>query len=813
MSKKYLLILGLICFFTLESNAQAFQWAKQFKSRVSYGTDVVVDNNFNVISCGWFYDTVDLNPGPAQFLHYSYLFGNNQNSYISKLDANGNFVWGYSYNNTQYNRLHAIDVDNQDNVYVLGHFRDSIDLDFGVNDYWLYDQNNNNSYYDNFFVAKYNPNGQLLWGYAYVNYSSVYNQALWAFDLKVDNNDDVLISGRFRDSVDFDPSAGVDIRVSNSSSTSNWYADKFLLKLDANGNYNWVRTWEHSGGYWNNGWWGNHELDVDPNNNIFMPITFFDSLDTDPGPLTDMVYTQGAHDVSFLKISPSGSLVWHKEIGGPGQEYCHSLATDPWGNIYYSLQTYSNPLDVDPGPGQNWVNWGGLNWGKIIVKLDNNGDFIWALQNLSNNYYSSWHGEGMATDTAGGLYLTTRIYPNSFNNNLWDLDPGPGAYIVSSAGSGDIAFQSFDSSGAFIWGGAMGGPLYDYCYGISTDQARGVYLTGTFHSTADLNPTQDTTFLTNTPNSVDAFVVKLNNCNVVTNQILQACDSVIYNNQVFYSDTVFQFHYPASNGCDSSHAVVIDIQNLRDTIAAHGCETYTWHSNVYNNSGFYTQPFLSVLGCDSSEVLDLTISPNTTQTINVSSCNDTTINGVLYNSSGLYTQNYLSQDSCDSIVKINFTKYTVDTSVSYSGNTSLLANASAATYQWYDCNTMQIISGATSPTYTANVTGDYACIVTQNGCTDTSACYSIVVTPDAVNDFTMLSRLYPNPSKGNFHLELNKKFKNVHLEVRTISGQLIWQKEFAALKETDISIEKASGVYMLYIKQAGRTQVKKLMKW
>lgn len=90
----------------------------------------------------------------------------------------------------------------------------------------------------------------------------------------------------------------------------------------------------------------------------------------------------------------------------------------------------------------------------------------------------------------------------------------------------------------------------------------------------------------------------------------------------------------------------------------------------------------------------------------------------------------------------------IDISVQLAGAT-ITANASGLEYQWIDCNTGLDISGETNESYTATLTGDYAVIITNGGCIDTSEC--------ALVDFTAIDEMdlqnvtvYPNPTQGNF---------------------------------------------------------------
>ena len=73
---------------------------------------------------------------------------------------------------------------------------------------------------------------------------------------------------------------------------------------------------------------------------------------------------------------------------------------------------------------------------------------------------------------------------------------------------------------------------------------------------------------------------------------------------------------------------------------------------------------------------------------------------------------------------IHVTVNTADTSVTQSGLT-LTANATGAAYVWINCNGRIPVTGATHQSFTATTQSNYAVIVTQNGCTDTSACFMV----------------------------------------------------------------------------------------
>lgn len=92
----------------------------------------------------------------------------------------------------------------------------------------------------------------------------------------------------------------------------------------------------------------------------------------------------------------------------------------------------------------------------------------------------------------------------------------------------------------------------------------------------------------------------------------------------------------------------------------------------------------------------------------------------------MYTDIILNDVGCDSIITIILTFLSVDVSVSNEDPT-LVANLDGASYQWVDCDNdwMEII-GANDQSFTPDADGNYAVIVNDGECTDTSSCESIL---------------------------------------------------------------------------------------
>ncbi len=159
----------------------------------------------------------------------------------------------------------------------------------------------------------------------------------------------------------------------------------------------------------------------------------------------------------------------------------------------------------------------------------------------------------------------------------------------------------------------------------------------------------------------------------------------------------------------------------------------------------------------------------------------------------------VSNGSLSCIDSVVVTVNTIDTFVVLSGST-LTANTLGAVYQWIDCNTDTPISGATNQSFTATVNGNYAVIVTQNGCSDTSTCYNINTLGISENIFASTINIYPNPSTGKFIIEVTGYNGNASiLQIFNVLGEQIYSTQINSEKEDIYLNKQANGIYFYKI--------------
>ena len=147
----------------------------------------------------------------------------------------------------------------------------------------------------------------------------------------------------------------------------------------------------------------------------------------------------------------------------------------------------------------------------------------------------------------------------------------------------------------------------------------------------------------------------INGSNAGDTTTLVACDSAVWNAITYDSSGVYVDTLQTVNGCDSVEVLNLTINNSSsstDVITA--CDSYTWiDGNTYTSSNnTATHTLINSNGCDSVVTLDLTINNSSSSVDGQVHCNSYTwIDGIVYTSSNnTATYMYQTADDCDSLV-------------------------------------------------------------------------------------------------------------------------------------------------------------------
>ena len=277
-------------------NIGNFEWAKKMggtSSEKAYS--IAVDDSGNVYTTGSFRSTADFDPDATMYQLTA--TGSNDDIFISKLNALGDFVWAkqmvgkpgmtgmYSNNNSDEGRSLALDEDG--NVYITGVFSGTVDFDPGAGVHNLIIAGGVGAGYD-IFVSKLDSAGNFVWAKNMGGINSEYGMFL-----RLDSNRNIYTTGYFYGTTDFDPGAGIYNLIAPETNSHT-----FISKLDSGGNFVWAKQIKSFGG---SDCWA-YSLAIN-NSDLYIAGAFFGTYDFDPDTTIVNNLTALGWDVFILKLS------------------------------------------------------------------------------------------------------------------------------------------------------------------------------------------------------------------------------------------------------------------------------------------------------------------------------------------------------------------------------------------------------------------------------------------------------------------------------------------------------------------------------
>lgn len=278
----------------------------------------------------------------------------------------------------------------------------------------------------------------------------------------------------------------------------------------------------------------------------------------------------------------------------------------------------------------------------------------------------------------------------------------------------------------------------------------------------------------------------------------------------------------AANGCDSIVTLDLTVNTAATgTDVQASCGSYIWiDGNTYNtdnNTATYTYANGAANGCDSIVTLDLTVNTAATGTDVQTSCGAYLwIDGNTYsanNNTATYTYANGAANGCDSIVTLDLTINSVTLGTSVNGFT-ITADAVGASYQWLDCNdNFAQINGETAANFTPTLNGSYAVQITENGCTDTSACVVISTIGILENSFGTTINAYPNPTSGPLTIQFAETQERIAAKLLNVAGEIVQSELLLDASSVEMSLNQPAGIYLLELTSAtGNKAVLRIVK-
>ncbi len=387
---------GFYDVFVQKTNTEGnLEWAVSIGGLMfDYGTGITTDDMGNVYITGYFEETVDFNPGALEFLLTSQGSGD---IFILKLSSDGEFIWAKSVGGTGYEESTSIDVDELGNVYILGYLYETVDFDPGLGEMLLTSNGGSDT-----FLLQLNNSGDFVKVYGYggddldlaldmavknsneifisgffggttdldprpnevyemtsldgfsgysmkidglgniSNIATTEGGDVTVYAIAYDTDNNMYLTGRFSNTVNFDPTSG----NSDYTFTSDVAYNGFILKINEDGTVAWAR---HLG---SNDSFFAYDIALGNDGTVYTTGFFDGTADFNPDPIETFLLTKESENATgayVLTLDAEGIFKSAYQFGGVNFIDTHQLGIDSDNNIYLAAQ-FETTVDLNPLP-------------------------------------------------------------------------------------------------------------------------------------------------------------------------------------------------------------------------------------------------------------------------------------------------------------------------------------------------------------------------------------------------------------------------------------------------------------------------------
>ena len=123
---------------------------------------------------------------------------------------------------------------------------------------------------------------------------------------------------------------------------------------------------------------------------------------------------------------------------------------------------------------------------------------------------------------------------------------------------------------------------------------------------------------------------------------------------------------------------------------------------------------------------------------------------------------------------------------------------------WLNCDTKSFVSSANP--YDVNESGNYAVVVKQGNCSDTSACINV--------DISCYLEATPNPAKDEMTIKIKCGDKAFHVLLTDVLGRTLMYDEIENVGQFTLYRNRLpSGIYFLYLSNKHFVEMVKKVMW
>jgi uncharacterized repeat protein (TIGR01451 family) len=279
-------------------------------------------------------------------------------------------------------------------------------------------------------------------------------------------------------------------------------------------------------------------------------------------------------------------------------------------------------------------------------------------------------------------------------------------------------------------------------------------------------------------------------------------NSYTFKGTVYTTSQILKDTLKTINGCDSIISINLTIKKIiKDSVTLSGCSQVVAHGKTYTQNGVFKDTIVSATA-DTIRTLFITILTSTKDSISVSSCNDYKLGDSVYTKSGLYNYKFKTKQGCDSLIVLNLKINKLDKTVQRVG-TQYISNepdSAGVSYQWYICNPLRKISGATTRVFSTITKAAFAVAIKNNQCSDTSDCISYNSSA-IIDGFEGQMNLYPNPITDRLNIDFGMYVEDAEITVYNVLGSEILSKKLKNTTKEVIDFNlMPSGAYLIKIR-------------
>lgn len=561
----------------------------------------------------------------------------------------------------------------------------------------------------------------------------------------------------------------------------------------------------------------------------------------------------GLRDVLLIKTNSTGVLQWSKTYGGASDDEARSVEETADGGFIISgfTQSYGSgyQMYLIKTNSTGTVTWsktfggGGMELG-YSVKQTSDGGYV--LLGYSDSYGSGLVDVLLLKLTATGGISWSKTYGGASDDyGLCINITTDGGYIISGktlsygGGAGDFYLIKTDVNGVHQWSKAYGGTALDQAGNVQQTADGGYILTGYTMSfgagireaylvktdatgasgCSEFSTTTQTTSATvaNSTGATEGLGLSAVSPVTATRRVMPIVTTLCSSSACSLVIASFTQTNVSCNGGANGTATIT-------TTGGVGAITYNWTpgnptgdgtaSVTGLTAGTWTCTITDANSCTANDIINITapLAISNSQSMTLCYGQSAVIGTNTYSISGIYTDVLSSVNGCDSTVTTNLTIYPPINITTLVSGSSISSNASPANYQWIDCNNSNLaITGEINQMFVSSTNGSYAVIVSQNGCTDTSACVNITTTAMIEANLNETIRMYPNPTSSVIKIEGIPE--NSHISIINSIGQKMLSMDTGNQNYQILDLTNlASGIYSLQVETKNNRAIKKIVK-